>query len=210
MTFTRPLIAISLMGFLLGTPLTACAQDVAGPRNWDWGDVDQQGAGNLITPERILDALSQVSQGKVIELSHEVAVGAPFMPGIQPEYALQMHLTSGPSSEMFAEQMGATNGVGVNLERIELTTHVGTHIDAIGHVSIGDTLYAGASVGSSVTEDGLTHGGIEKAPPFITRAVSCLMWPHTRVWPSWRLATASRQMTSPGRRGLRVSRSAKA
>lgn len=171
MTCTRPAIATSLMACLLWTPMPALAQDVAGPRNWNWGGADQRGAGNLITPESILDALSLVSEGEVIELSHEVAVGAPFMPGIQPEYALQMHLTSGPSAEMFAEQAGATNSLGVNLERIELTMHVGTHIDAIGHVSIGDTLYAGASGASSVTDAGLTHGGIETAPPFITRAI---------------------------------------
>ena len=171
MRFTQTLITTGILDCLLCGASTTSAQDVAGPRNWNWGGGDQQGAGNLINAESILDALSQVRNGEVIELSHEVAVGAPFMPGLQPEYGLQMHLTSGASSEMFAQQMGATNDVGVNLERIELTMHVGTHIDALGHVSIGDTLYAGASGESSVTEDGLTHGGIEAAPPFIARAV---------------------------------------
>ena len=59
----------------------------------------------------------------------------------------------------------------MNLEQIELTTHVGTHIDALGHASIGDTLYGGASGEESVSDNGLSHGGIEKAPPFIARAV---------------------------------------
>ncbi len=147
------------------------AQDEAGPRSWDWGEADEQGFGNLVTPESILDALSRVTSGEVIELSHEVAEGAPFMPGLQPEYRLQMHLMSEASVPMFAEEFGATNGVGVNIERIEMTTHVGTHIDALGHISVGDSLYAGASGRETVSETGLSRGGIEKAPPFIARGI---------------------------------------
>lgn len=67
--------------------------------------------------------------------------------------------------------MRATNGVGINLEQIQMTTHVGTHVDAIGHVSGGDTLYGGVSAAQVVSETGLTHAGIESAPPFIARAV---------------------------------------
>lgn len=147
------------------------AQDAVGPRNWSWGAGDERGAGNLITPTSILEALSAVSQGEVIELSHEVAEGAPRIPGVQPEYKLSMHLTSDATVKKFAEEMSATNGIGVNLERIEMTTHVSTHIDAIGHISIGDTLYSGASGKETVSASGIAYGGIEKAPPFIARAV---------------------------------------
>ena len=82
-----------------------------------------------------------------------------------------MHLTTGTSVQMFAQNMGATNGIGVNLEQVELTMHVSTHIDAIGHISIGNTLYGGATGDASVSENGISHGGIEKAPPFIVRAI---------------------------------------
>ncbi len=147
------------------------AQDVTGPRHWPWPSGDQRGAGNLMTSESILAALSQVTQGEVIELSHEIAEGAPFIPGVQPPYRLRMHLTSDRTVESFAQDMGATNQIGINLERVEMTMHVGTHIDAIGHISVGDTLYAGASGDEGVSDTGISHGGIEKAPPFIARAV---------------------------------------
>ena len=52
-----------------------------------------------------------------------------------------------------------------------MTSHVSTHIDALGHIGIGDTLYGGASANESVSDGGLSHGGIEQTPPFITRAV---------------------------------------
>jgi len=159
------LLALVLAAFPL------LAQDPTGPRAWSWGDGDERGAGNLITPASILEALSAVTTGEVIELSHDVAEGAPHIPGLQPEYKLGMHLTSDATTAKFAEEMSATNGIGVNLERIEMTTHVSTHIDAIGHISIGDTLYSGASGKETVAASGITYGGIEKAPPFIARAV---------------------------------------
>ena len=157
--------------WIVSMPCTALAQDSAGPRQWSWGSGDERGAGNLITPESILEALSQVTRGEVIELSHDVVEGAPFIPGLQPPYGFGMHLTTGTSVQMFAQNMGATNGIGVNLEQVELTMHVSTHIDAIGHISIGNTLYGGATGDASVSENGISHGGIEKAPPFIVRAI---------------------------------------
>ena len=165
------LLLACVTAWVLSSPWTALAQDTAGPRNWSWGSGDEQGAGNLITPQSILDALSLVSQGEVIELSHEVVAGAPLIPGLQPPFGLRMHLTTGASVQMFAQDMGATNGVGVNLEQVELTMHVSTHVDAIGHVSIGNTLYGGASGEESVSDNGLSYAGIEKAPPFIARAI---------------------------------------
>ena len=70
-----------------------------------------------------------------------------------------------------AVALGATNDAGANVERIEMTTHVGTHIDALGHFCIGDRLYNGLSAADMVTDWGLDRLGIEHAPPMITRGV---------------------------------------
>ena len=67
--------------------------------------------------------------------------------------------------------MGATNDAGTNLERIEMTTHVGTHIDALGHFSKGDMLYGGYNTADTVDDFGLTHLGIENMPPMVTRGI---------------------------------------
>ena len=149
---------------IVSTAWTALAQVTAGPRDWRWGAGDEQGAGNLITSDSILEALAQVTRGEVIELSHDVAGGAPFIPGLQPPYGLRMYLTSGASLQ-------GTNRLGVNVELVEMTMHVSTHVDALGHVSIGNTLYAGAAGEESVSDNGLSHAGIDTAPPFIARAV---------------------------------------
>jgi kynurenine formamidase len=68
-------------------------------------------------------------------------------------------------------KMGAVNDAGSNVERAEMTMHVGTHIDALGHFSIGDRLYNGLSAADTVTDWGLDRLGIEHAPPMITRGV---------------------------------------
>ena len=55
--------------WIVSPPWTALAQDPAGPRQWSWGSGDEQGAGNLVTPESILETLSQVTRGEIIALS---------------------------------------------------------------------------------------------------------------------------------------------
>ena len=67
--------------------------------------------------------------------------------------------------------LGITNDAGVNVERIEMTTHVGTHIDALGHVSSGELLYNNIPAAEVMTDWGLTRLGIDRAPPMITRGL---------------------------------------
>ena len=169
--FVRVSVLCYVTALVVYMPSAVLAQDTAGPRDWSWGSDDERGAGNRITPESILDALSGVTRGEIIELSHDVAVGAPFIPGLQPPYGFRMHLQAESSAERFARDMGATNGIGANMELVELTMHVSTHIDAIGHASLGKTLYNGFSTSESVSNEGLSHGGIETSPPFIVHAV---------------------------------------
>ncbi|MEQ1652013.1 MAG: cyclase family protein, partial [Hyphomicrobium sp.] len=62
---------------------------------------------------------------------------------------------------------------GSNLERMELTTHVGTHIDSLGHFTYGDRMHGGYSAEETVDDFGLLNLGIEHCPPMVTRGI-CL------------------------------------
>ena len=42
-----------------------------------WGNGDQLGAGHLLTPEVTLAALSQVTEGRIYDMSHIIEMGAP-------------------------------------------------------------------------------------------------------------------------------------
>ena len=135
-----------------------------------WGPTDQLGAGNLLTAEKRLAALASVKHGRVYDVSHEIHMGAPYMAPNQTPYLMSIW-ASWKDSIKRRRGMGMTNDAGTNLERIEMTTHVGTHIDALGHFSSGDRLYNGFCAPDVVTDWGLTKLGIENAPPIITRGL---------------------------------------
>jgi kynurenine formamidase len=135
-----------------------------------WGPTDQIGAGNLLTVEKRLAALQSVREGRIYDVSHEISMGAPFLVPNQTPFLLSMW-ASWRDSIKRRRALGATNDAGANVERIEMTAHVGTHIDALGHFSKGDRLYNGLSAADTVTDWGLERLGIEHAPPMITRGV---------------------------------------
>ena len=135
-----------------------------------WGPTDQIGAGNLLTVEKRLAALASVKHGRVYDVSHEIYMGAPYMAPNQTPYLMSI-FGSWRDTIKRRRKMGATNDAGTNLERVEMTMHVGTHIDALGHFSKGDMLYNGNCAADVVTDWGLEKLGIEHAPPMITRGL---------------------------------------
>ena len=135
-----------------------------------WGAGDQIGAGNLLTVERRLAALQAVKEGRLYDLSHEIGADAPYLLPNQTPYLLSIWASFRDSIKR-RRKAGAVNDAGTNLERVEMTMHVGTHIDALGHFSIGDRLYNGHSAAEIVTDWGLDKLGIEHAPAMITRGV---------------------------------------
>ncbi len=142
-----------------------------GENNWPWGKDDVLGAGNLMTANSIKAALMAVENGQIIELSHDVAMGAPYIWPIQTPYVMTLSRTSKNMEGFLRENMGATNNIGFYLERIEMTTHVSTHIDALGHVTIAAELYNGLDREQAASDIGLNHNGIDKSPPFIATGI---------------------------------------
>ena len=138
-----------------------------------WGGGDQTGAaGHFLDASTTLAALAKVRQGRIVDMSHVTEMGAPFMAPNQTPYIISSSATAKNSMKVRA-RMGATNKVGANLERIEMTTHVGTHMDSLGHFSIGDYLFGGHTIEDSVGDWGLLNLGIENVPPIVTRGL-CL------------------------------------
>lgn len=145
--------------------MTDCRHDHA-----RWGAGDQLGAAHLLTPERTLAALASVRQGRIYDMSHVIAMGAPRIEPNQLPYVITSSATAANSIRR-RRAVGAENEVGSNLERIEMTTHVGTHIDALGHFTIGQRMYGGYDSAETVGDWGLENLGIENVPPMVTRGV---------------------------------------
>jgi kynurenine formamidase len=149
--------------------MTNCVHD---HRHWadKWGKGDQLGAGHLLTPANTLQAIKEVQRGEIWDLSFETRMGAPAILPNQTPFIMSASATARNSAKR-RRKTGATNDAGSNLERIEMTTHVGTHMDALGHFSIGEHLFGGYSVEDTVDDWGLVNLGIEHCPPIISRGV---------------------------------------
>ena len=135
-----------------------------------WGPDDELGAANELTPELTLAASRLVTHGRAYDLSQPISAAIPRLEG-QPPYSLCLWTNPSISRRMLARDFHATNGVGFTDERVEFDMHAGTHIDALGHTSIGDRMYNGISIDDAVTNTGLTRLGIERLPPIATRGI---------------------------------------
>lgn len=118
----------------------------------------------LHSPEATKRLLHGVRDGRIIDLGRAVSSGAPRLP-LQAEYRLD--LADLPVSEMF----GGSNAVHAYAEHAQMTFHVGTHIDALGHFAAHEGFFGGVARDAVYTPEGLITLGIEHAPPIITRAV---------------------------------------
>ncbi|MFM8304823.1 MAG: cyclase family protein [Actinomycetota bacterium] len=138
--------------------------------NWGrWGDDDERGALNLITPAAVLGAAQVCRTGKVYNLGLPVArAGTPVLPhrGV-PQ---RLTLTSQTDAGMHAAY-GANPGVGANEDVLVIAAHNGTHMDALCHVFADETFYNGRSAHGFTSHDGAPFCGIEKTGGFAGRAV---------------------------------------
>ena len=138
--------------------------------NWGrWGDDDERGALNLITPDIVRDAAGVVKTGKVYNLGLPVArYGTPVFPYRGAPQRLT--LTSQTDAEMNA-QYGAAPGVGANEDVLVIAAHNGTHMDALCHVYADELFYNGKSAHGFTSHNGAPYCGIEKTGGFAGRAV---------------------------------------
>ena len=107
--------------------------------NWGrWGDADQRGTVNLITPAKRAEAQALVRTGRTVSLARDIG----------PQPALMYHVTY-PSNRERAD---------VVLDRFDLVYHGYsiTHIDALCHVAWDGQLYNGRPFASSLTAAGAT------------------------------------------------------
>ncbi|TFD02977.1 cyclase family protein [Cryobacterium sp. TMT1-66-1] len=135
--------------------------------NWGrWGDLDEIGAPNLIDHAKVRDAVGLVNQGRVISLAQPLgpAAGVPghrnrgsrFMDRDAGDYALGAR---SPGGFRFAE------------DTVQLSTHSGTHMDALAHVWEGDELFNGHSSANVRSTTGAKKLGADKLQPCVTRGV---------------------------------------
>ena len=135
--------------------------------NWGrWGVDDEFGSLNLINSTTILHSVDLVKQGRIISLAQPLGpeTGTPphrnrirrFMDRDAGDYALGARA---PGGFCFAE------------DTIQMSTHTGTHIDALSHVWRGAEMYNGYSRDLVRSTTGAQKLGADKLKPVLTRGV---------------------------------------
>ncbi|WP_285320323.1 cyclase family protein [Pseudarthrobacter sp. lyk4-40-TYG-27] len=143
--------------------------------NWGrWGDDDQLGALNLITPEGRRAALGAPRSGKLYSLG--LPVQSEYLPPVPyrvPSQRLALtNQTDMPMWNTIGEQMGVPSpGTGANEDVLITSTHNGTHMDALCHVYHEGRMYNGFPADSSSTLNGAHFNSIDKIDGIAGRAV---------------------------------------
>ena len=94
-----------------------------------------------------------VNSARIIDLAHPLERGMPVSPN-HPAYQYAMMRRHG--------DMVRSDGGSAANEMFLLGGHVGTHIDALGHVSQDGLLYGGIDASSSQSNQGLARLGRER------------------------------------------------
>jgi kynurenine formamidase len=138
--------------------------------NWGrWGDEDERGTLNLLTPDVVRAATQAVTTGKTYSLALPIQrQGVPIL-----DYRgapMRLALTHQSDVGMF-EAYGAPDHVGANEDVIVLASHNETHMDALCHVFSERRLYNGFPAESVSAAAGATKLGIDKVRSIVGRAV---------------------------------------
>src|SRR6516162_9125348 len=118
----------------------------------------------LIDEGKRLAALALVTRGRVYDLGHVLDEHVPVFPG---RYFKQTLVTT-------AHHANPGGGVGENevnwiTEIVSGTMQLGTHLDALSHLQMGDRGYGGYTVRELAGTAGVRHLGIETVPQIVTR-----------------------------------------
>ncbi len=145
----------------------------AGNEDWKrskWGEGDELGALNTLVTEKVLSAMKLVRKGRVMQLGHPIFNG---MPGRQAFHGPFYYLISQRTYDNRPPFRKPTkNKFGGALGRIEMSDHLGTHLDALNHIAIDNTYYNGFESQKITGNTGTTNLGIDTSPGIVTRGIA--------------------------------------
>jgi kynurenine formamidase len=129
-----------------------------------FGAEDQLGMLNHVDEAKRREALGLVRDGRLYDLGRVLDEDIPVFPG---RYFRQTLVTT-------AHHANPDHGVGANdvnwiTEQVAGTMQLGTHLDALSHLQIGDRGYNGWSVAELADSAGVRRLGIETVPQIVTR-----------------------------------------
>ena len=138
--------------------------------NWwpsEWGADDERGAANRLTPQKALEAVALIEEGRIYQLGREYQAEMPVFPGRHYSLTIPGSPTGGPTGEnqiVYHDEM-ISGQIG----------QVGTQFDGLGHIGTRlngeDVFYNGFKRSEFGKANGLEKLGVEKVGVFLTRGV---------------------------------------
>lgn len=143
---------------------------------WIWGAEDEVGALNAMTPDTVLAALRLPSQGRVYDLGVTYSRASYKWPG---HNAAEIMTYRGPEGvkrqkdNAFTEPEVNSSGQAWHSCALFISDNVGTQIDGLGHVTVGDDnhWYNGFREADWGGNFGVRRCDVTTIPPIIARGV---------------------------------------
>jgi len=137
-----------------------------------YGAGDQAGALNEITPGKVLEAVRLVRRGRVYDLAHVLHQDIPAFPGrtFRQYLTTNYHQINRRQSDAGPEGLGS-NSVNWIVEQVTATQQMGTHMDGLNHLQMGERTYNGFLLADIIEDYGTNRLGIDTLPQVVTRGL---------------------------------------
>jgi kynurenine formamidase len=137
-----------------------------------YGPDDEAGALNEITTAKVLEAVRLVRRGVVFDLAHVLHADVPAFPG----RTFRQYLTTNYQQINRRRPDAGPEGWGRNnvnwiVEQVTATQQIGTHMDALNHLQVGDRTYNGHRLADIVEDHGTNRLGVDTLPQIVTRGL---------------------------------------
>src|SRR6202166_1262427 len=129
-----------------------------------FGPDDQTGATNRITPAVTKAAAAEIQTGVVTPLANNLVDGVPLF-GTRFTKTILTAVATMPGAEYGKNKLSYMEDTWLS------QSHVGTHIDGMGHIGIQDCYYNQTPMGKYVTQNNLKRLRLENLKTFATRGV---------------------------------------
>jgi kynurenine formamidase len=156
---------ISVLSLMLATvPASAQADCKALVPPSPFGPDDQTGATNRVTPAVTKAAAAEIQTGNVISMSNVLVDGVPLF-GTRFSKTVLTAIALAPGGEFGKNKMTYMEDTWLS------QSHVGTHIDGVGHIGIEGCYYNQTPMAKFISQNYMKKLGIENIKTFATRGV---------------------------------------
>jgi len=129
-----------------------------------WGPNDQTGATNRVTPAVTKAAAAEIQEGQVVPMSYPLTDGIPLF-GTRFTKSILTATSLAPGAAFGENQLTYMEDTWLS------QSHVGTHLDGLGHIGRKDCYFNQIPMGNFINQNNMTKLGLEHIKTFATRGV---------------------------------------